>query len=70
MTSTAIFVMIFLIAFVLIAGLVMFLSRTIEHGEARFDANGKMMAECDPEQREPARPVRRIEQSDTAGEKS
>jgi hypothetical protein len=67
-TFTAIFIMIFLIAFALIGGLVMFLSRTIEHGEARFDANGKMMTDDEPKHSEPARPARRIEQSDTAGD--
>lgn len=44
MTFTAIFVMIFLIAFALIGGVVMFLSKTIDHGEARFDQNGKEIA--------------------------
>ena len=43
MTFTAIFVMIFLIAFVLIGGLVMFLSRTIDHGEMRFGPDGKVI---------------------------
>lgn len=32
------FATVFLICFVLIAGLVMFLSRTIDAGEARFDS--------------------------------
>lgn len=67
MIFIATFVTIFLVAFALIAGVVMFLSRTIEHGEARFDANGKMIADSEPATNKPARPARRIEQSDTTG---
>ena len=44
MSFTATFVMIFLIAFALIVGVVMFLSKTIDHGEARFDENGRMIS--------------------------
>lgn len=43
MSFTAIFVMIFLIAFVLIGGVVMFLSKTIDHGEARFGPDGRVI---------------------------
>lgn len=43
MSFTAIFVMLFLVAFVLIGGVVMFLSKTIDHGEARFGPDGKMI---------------------------
>jgi hypothetical protein len=67
-TFTAIFIMIFLVAFALIGGLVMFLSKTIEHGEARFDASGKIISDRKPEPDEPARPARRIEQTDTTGD--
>jgi hypothetical protein len=70
MIFTAIFVTIFLIAFALIAGVVMFLSRTIEHGEARFDANGKMITEREPASSTPASPAGRIEQSDTTDNES
>lgn len=38
MVFTVIFATIFLLAFVLIAGLVMYLAKTIDHGEARFDS--------------------------------
>lgn len=34
---------IFLVCFAVLAGLVMYLSQTIEHGEARFDADGKVI---------------------------
>ena len=68
MTFIAIFVMIFLIAFALIAGVVMFLSRTIEHGEARFDADGKMISDSAPGPAESARPATRIEDTDRTGD--
>ncbi|WP_298336877.1 hypothetical protein [uncultured Erythrobacter sp.] len=45
MSFTATFVMIFLIAFALIGGVVMFLSKTIDHGEARFGPDGKVVSE-------------------------
>ena len=70
MTFTATFILIFLVAFALIGGLAMFLSRTIEHGEARFDASGKMMTDREPRGSDPVRPARRIEESDTAGDKT
>lgn len=54
------FVTIFLVCFALLAGAVMFLSRTIEHGEARFDASGKEIREDAAESR-PAQPARRME---------
>lgn len=48
MSFTATFVMIFLIAFVVIGGVVMFLSKTIDHGEARFDSEtGKQIRNSD-----------------------
>jgi hypothetical protein len=65
MSFTAIFVMIFLIAFVLIGGVVMFLSKTIDHGEARFGPDGKMIT-GDSEKAAPkgsARPAQRIDAS-------
>lgn len=68
MGFNALFVMIFLIAFALIGGLVMFLLRTIEHGEARFDANGKMISDTAPGPAEPARPATRIDETDTTGD--
>lgn len=45
MTFTATFIMIFLIAFVLIGGVVMYLSKTIDHGEARFGPDGKLISD-------------------------
>lgn len=49
---TVIFATIFLAAFVLIAGLVMYLTKTIDHGEARFDSEtGEPLGDelCDDE---------------------
>ncbi len=44
MLFMVIFATIFLVAFVLIAGVVMYLSKTIDHGEARFDSeSGKTL---------------------------
>ena len=69
MTFTAIFVMIFLIAFVLIGGLVMFLSKTIDHGEARFDADGRVISKRPKESAAhgPARPAQKIDTSKADG---
>ncbi len=36
---------IFLVCFVIIGGVVMYLSQTIEHGEARFDQDGKVITD-------------------------
>lgn len=55
------FIVIFLVAFIVIAGFAFYLSRTIEHGEARFDASGRMLSESEPEGDETIRPARRIE---------
>lgn len=66
MTFTAIFIMIFLIAFALIGGVVMFLSKTIDHGEARFGPDGKMISgetQTTLDQGH-ARPAQRIEQDE------
>jgi len=59
------FVLIFLIAFVLLGGVVMFLSKTIDHGEARFDSEtGKPIR--DPDGPDPdARPATRLSDSET-----
>ena len=35
------FATIFLVCFVILGGVVLYLSKTIDHGEARFDASGK-----------------------------
>ena len=50
------FAFIFLVAFVLIGGFALYLSKTIEHGEARFDTTGKGNAE-----QKDATPARRID---------
>lgn len=59
------FATIFLVCFVLLAGLVMFLSKTIDHGEARFDSSGKEMKNTPSDEGETntdgARPATRIE---------
>jgi preprotein translocase subunit SecG len=52
MSFTAIFVMIFLIAFALIGGVVMFLSKTIDHGEAQFGPDGKVISGSKPSDKE------------------
>ena len=38
MTGEIIYATIFMVCFVLIGGVVMYLSKTIDHGEARFDS--------------------------------
>ncbi|MEP0191671.1 MAG: hypothetical protein ABJP70_13715 [Erythrobacter sp.] len=43
MTGEIIFATIFLCAFVIIGGVVMYLSKTIDAGEARFDKDGKVI---------------------------
>ncbi len=69
MTFTALFTTLFLVAFAIIGGVVMFLSRTIDHGEARFDASGQQITD-EPEQDGAARPDRRLDTTHTeAGEK-
>ena len=55
------FATIFLVAFVILGGVVMYLSKTIDHGEARFDASGKMIKD-EARQDSPARPAQRLEE--------
>lgn len=38
MTGEIIYATIFMLSFVLLGGVVMYLSKTIDHGEARFDS--------------------------------
>ena len=38
MTGEIIYATIFMVCFVLLGGVVMYLSKTIDHGEARFDS--------------------------------
>ncbi|MDY7098704.1 MAG: hypothetical protein SXU28_11250 [Pseudomonadota bacterium] len=61
MTGEIIYATIFMVCFVLIGGVVMYLSRTIDAGEARFDADGKVIKDK-PEQTGPARPAQRLEE--------
>lgn len=58
------FAIIFLLCFVALGGFVIYLSRTIDHGEARFDSSGRLIKD---EQRHqgPARPAHRIDNADT-----
>lgn len=58
------FAVIFVIAFIVIGLFALYLSRTIEHGEARFDARGKMMSEREPASDDTIRPARRIGDSE------
>ncbi|WP_324261359.1 hypothetical protein U4960_14700 [Altererythrobacter sp. H2] len=67
MTGTATFILIFLVAFVLIGGVVMYLSRTIEHGEARFDASGRVITDEEPDHGEPACSAKRAGPVDKTG---
>ena len=63
------FFVIFLIAFIVIAGFAFYLSRNIEHGEARFDSSGRMISDRQPAPDETVRPARRIDDLDkTEGE--
>ncbi len=57
------FATIFLCAFVILGGVVMYLSKTIDHGEARFDASGKVIKDGS-EKTGPAKPASRIEKTD------
>ncbi len=56
---------IFMCIFVIIGGIVMYLSKTIEHGEARFDASGKVISEKARKTNEEVRPAQRIEDNTT-----
>ncbi|MEM6827523.1 MAG: hypothetical protein AAF553_06235 [Pseudomonadota bacterium] len=45
MTGEIIYATIFMVCFVLLGGVVMYLSKTIDHGEARFDSEtGKQLS--------------------------
>lgn len=47
MTPTATFAIIFLLAFAAVAAFAFYLSRTIDHGEARFDTRNRKAADED-----------------------
>ena len=63
MSGELIYAIIFMACFVLIGGVVMFLSKTIDHGEARFDSEGKVINETSegPTLNE-AKPAQRIDE--------
>ena len=48
-TGEIIYATIFMVCFVLLGGVVMYLSKTIEHGEARFDTKPRHSEENPPE---------------------
>ncbi len=66
-------VTIFLVCFVVLVGVVLYLSKTIEHGEARFDADGKVIkdtarhgpGQTTTKQTGPARPAQRLDKDET-----
>ncbi|MEP3050277.1 MAG: hypothetical protein ABJP48_11925 [Erythrobacter sp.] len=59
------FAIIFLIAFVAVGGFAIYLSRTIEHGEARFDSDsGNVIGGDQPGENNPAVPAKRLDNSD------
>jgi len=67
MIFTVIFATVFLVAFVIIGGVVMYLSKTIDHGEARFDSEtGKVIkgSGSQPTHDGPARPAQRLDNKD------
>ena len=47
MTGEIIYATIFMVCFVLLGGVVMYLSKTIDHGEARFDKDGNVVRDQD-----------------------
>jgi hypothetical protein len=64
MPEPVLFATIFLLSFVALAGVVMYLSRTIEHGEARFDSSGKVMRDESEKPQSPAKPAQRRSETD------
>ncbi|MEL6531265.1 MAG: hypothetical protein AAGK01_01135 [Pseudomonadota bacterium] len=71
MSFVIIFATIFLCAFVIIGGVVMYLSKTIDHGEARFDSEtGKPLRDrpSKPTHEGAARPASRIEKAEEASD--
>ncbi|MEM6476196.1 MAG: hypothetical protein AAF687_08520 [Pseudomonadota bacterium] len=56
---------IFMCIFVILGGVVMYLSKTIEHGEARFDSEtGKVIDDGKPVDKGPVRPATRLKDND------
>ncbi len=67
MTPTIIFATIFLCAFVIIGGVVMFLSKTIDAGEARFDSDTGKVKNDTAIQPSEAMPATRKNKTDQEG---
>ncbi|MEP3420529.1 MAG: hypothetical protein ABJN35_02230 [Erythrobacter sp.] len=57
-------VTVFLVCFVILVGVVMYLSQTIEHGEARFDKDGNVIRDGKDRAEGQAKPAQRIEDKD------
>ncbi|TRD10778.1 hypothetical protein FGU71_02105 [Erythrobacter insulae] len=62
-----VFATIFMVAFVLLGGVVLYLSRTIDHGEARFDASGKQVKD-EQAPKGPATPASRLDTNNTGND--
>ena len=56
---------IFLCVFVILGGVVMYLSKTIDAGEARFDSETGKEIKDKPERTGPVRPARRLDKNET-----
>ncbi|MBV7259226.1 hypothetical protein [Erythrobacter crassostreae] len=59
------FATIFMMAFVLLGGLVLYLSKTIDHGEARFDSSGKEIKDKPDAADGDAKPAQRLDTNTT-----
>ena len=62
-----IFMTILLVSLVAVLGVALYVSRTVDHGEARFNAQGeiKQKHKQEPEHAEPASRIRPNDQTDT-----
>ncbi|MEO1731370.1 MAG: hypothetical protein AAFR64_11595 [Pseudomonadota bacterium] len=66
MTGEIIYATIFMVCFVLLGGVVMYLSKTIDHGEARFDSEtGEQIRQPGPKPIGEARPAQRMTDENT-----
>ncbi|MCK0129110.1 hypothetical protein [Erythrobacter sp. F6033] len=59
------FATIFMVAFVLLGGVVLYLSKTIDHGEARFDSSGKVIKDKADAPKGDAKPAQRLDKDAT-----
>ena len=70
MTGEIIYATLFMVCFVILGGVVMYLSKTIDHGEARFDSEtGKPIGKSDPKSLDKATPAQRISDKETTENK-